>query len=178
MLLAPEVHWFVLRMTPLLVLYLGASEARDPLRAASLMSVVLVGKRLVTPLRPDRQGIGPAYTRLLSYRTHDDVWVTMLDELLDLAPLIVIDIRSDTDAVSFELDRIALRTLRGAARWERSGFQAEWTIEQEELAADASRDPRMSQTSGLGRSSVEGHKVETAAATLSSQRTTEQGRMK
>lgn len=104
--LAPEIYFLTLRMTPPLVLYLGASEPRDPLRSASLMSVVLVGRRLMTMLRPGQHDIGPSYTRILSYRARDDRWIPTLDEMLELATLVALDLRTDTDAVRFELDRV------------------------------------------------------------------------
>lgn len=105
-LLALEVYYLIDRMTPPLVLYLGASEAQDPLRSASLMSVILVGRRLVTLQRPDQRAPGAGYARLLSYRTHDDMWTDMLIELFGIAPIIAIDLRSDTKAVALELDGV------------------------------------------------------------------------
>lgn len=101
-----ELHYWLQRITPPLVIYLGPSEPHDRLRSASLLSVTLVGKRLVTLLRPSESDLSPSLTRTLSYRTHDDLWVTMLGELLELARIIVIDIRSPTDIVLFELDRV------------------------------------------------------------------------
>lgn len=105
-LLALEVWYLLLRLTPPLVLFLGASEAHDPMRGAILLSTTLVGRRLVTIQRPDQRTPGGGYARLLSYRTHDDLWQDMLVELYGLASVIVLDLRIDTPAVSFELEGV------------------------------------------------------------------------
>ncbi len=105
-LLGPEIQFLMMRMIPPLVLFLSASEGEDPLRSAALVSVLLPGKRLVTILRPHSRASSRSYDRLLSYRTHDDTWMTMLDELLELAPIVAVDYRTVTDAIQTEMQQI------------------------------------------------------------------------
>lgn len=111
--LSTEINYLVERLTPLLVLYLGSSDPHDSQRSSSLIAATLYPRlrRLVTILRPTERSIAPSFTRYTSYRTHDDLWVTMLDELLELTRIIVIDLRTPTAALSFELNRVLEKRL-------------------------------------------------------------------
>ena len=112
-LLAPEIQYLLERLAPPLVLYLGSSDPHDPHRSSAMLAVTLHARlrRLVTILRPTESSIAPAYVKITSYRTHDDTWVLMLEELLELAQIVVIDLRTPTDALSFELDKVYGRRL-------------------------------------------------------------------
>ena len=58
-LLAPEVSYWIRRTTPPLVLYLGASEPADMQLSANLISTNLIGRRIVTLLRPGQRDTIP-----------------------------------------------------------------------------------------------------------------------
>lgn len=106
--LSTEINYLIERLTPPLVLYLGSSDPAHPQLTSSLMAASLTPRlrRVITILKPTDRTQTPAFVKTISYRTHDDMWDTMLDELLELTRIIVVDLRRLTDPVEFELDRV------------------------------------------------------------------------
>jgi hypothetical protein len=101
-----EISGVIIRLTPPLALYLGPSKAPDAVESATMIAAVLPTKRVVTIMEAGEGDPGGAFARSVSYRTHDDMWTDILDELIEVTPIVIIDVRAHSEIVRFELERV------------------------------------------------------------------------
>jgi hypothetical protein len=108
-LITESMQFFIGRISPPFCLFLGASAVDEEFfHLQPALSLNLWPLRIVSILPPDAMSFLPSKktARLDSYRTFDDLWPDMLRDLIEIAPFIVIDYRTLTGHVEYELSVI------------------------------------------------------------------------